>query len=88
MLLSERLGLLEGRSIDKRMGRAAQLFDDAETSGGFEDAISATAKRIKHASGDNLAGIVSFLKMSVRRSSGARARAFQKLLTAAEGRAS
>ena len=86
MLLSERLELLERRST-KEMEHSAQLFDDAEASGSFEAAIAATAKRIKHASGEKLAGIVSFLKVSAKRSSGARARAFQKLLTVAEGRA-
>lgn len=88
MLLSERLELLERRSVDKRMERTAQLFNAAESSDGFEAAIRATAERIKHASGDKLEGIIAFLKVSKRRASGDKAKAFQRLLRAAEGRAS
>lgn len=86
MLLSEQLELIEARSIDKRMERAAQLFDDAEESGGFKAAISATAKRIQHASGEKLSGIISFLTVSEKRSSGDRKKAFQNLLKMAQER--
>ena len=88
MRMSEQLSLLEAKGLDKRTDRAAQLFADAEEDGGFDSAIAATAKRIKHASGEKLSSIVAFLHASLKKASGDRAKAFRKLLVAAEKRSS